>query len=90
LGLIQDIATDLNDLSRLEETLADLAFAAAPGAVAACKALVADVAGQRIDNALLHDTARKIAERRASEEGREGLAAFLEKRPPQWATRTPA
>jgi methylglutaconyl-CoA hydratase len=85
LGLVQELAVDLNDLSKREERLADLAFTAAPGAVEASKQLVADVAGQPIDAALLHETARRIAERRASSEGQEGLAAFLEKRTPSWA-----
>ena len=30
------------------------------------------------------ETARRIAERRASDEGQEGLRAFLERRPPNW------
>jgi methylglutaconyl-CoA hydratase len=85
LGLVQELAVDLNDLSKREERLADLAFTAAPGAVAASKQLVRDVAGQPIDDALLHETANRIAQRRASEEGREGIAAFLDKRTPNWA-----
>jgi methylglutaconyl-CoA hydratase len=85
IGLIQELAVDLNDLSKREERLADLAFTAAPGAVEASKDLVRDVAGQPIDNGLLQETAHRIAERRASAEGREGLAAFLAKRPPSWA-----
>jgi methylglutaconyl-CoA hydratase len=85
LGLVQELAVDLNDLAKREERLADLAFTAAPGAVEAAKQLVRDVAGQPIDNGLMHETAQRIAQRRASDEGREGLAAFLEKRPPSWA-----
>lgn len=85
LGLVQELAVDLNDLSKREERLADLAFTAAPGAVEAAKQLVRDVAGQPIDAGLMHETAQRIAGRRASEEGREGLAAFLEKRVPSWA-----
>ena len=85
LGLVQELAVDLNDLSKREERLADLAFTAAPRAVEASKQLVRDMVGQPIDTALLHETARRIAERRASDEGREGLAAFLEKRTPVWA-----
>jgi methylglutaconyl-CoA hydratase len=85
LGLVQELAVDLNDLSKREERLADLAFTAAPGAVEAAKQLVRDVAGQPIDNGLMHETAQRIAQRRASDEGREGLAAFLEKRTPNWA-----
>jgi methylglutaconyl-CoA hydratase len=40
--------------------------------------------GRVIDDHLLKETARRIAERRASPEGKEGLAAFLEKRKPEW------
>jgi methylglutaconyl-CoA hydratase len=85
LGLVQELAVDLNDLSKREERLADLAFTAAPGAVEDAKQLVRDIVGQPIDNALLHETAHRIAMRRASPEGREGLAGFLEKRTPNWA-----
>jgi methylglutaconyl-CoA hydratase len=40
--------------------------------------------GHIIDEDLMRETARRIAKRRASSEGREGLAAFLEKRKPEW------
>jgi methylglutaconyl-CoA hydratase len=55
-----------------------------PHAVRQAKALVRDVAGQTIDDALLADTAERIAHIRASEQGREGVASFLEKRKPNW------
>jgi methylglutaconyl-CoA hydratase len=42
------------------------------------------VNGHVIDEDLMAETARRIAKRRASLEGREGLAAFLEKRKPEW------
>ena len=72
------------DMTAMEEHLADLVFAAAPGAVADSKALVRDVSGVFIDKDLSHDTSKRIAARRASEEGKEGIAAFLDKRPPSW------
>lgn len=58
----------------------------APGAIADAKALVRDVAGQTISYSLRADTAERIAARRADAEGREGLAAFLEKRKPAWTS----
>jgi methylglutaconyl-CoA hydratase len=55
-----------------------------PAAVKACKRLVQDVASRPIDAALRDDTARRIADIRASAEGREGVSAFLGKREPGW------
>jgi methylglutaconyl-CoA hydratase len=55
-----------------------------PAAVKACKRLVQDVAGRAIDASLRDDTARRIADIRASTEGREGVQAFLNKREPTW------
>jgi methylglutaconyl-CoA hydratase len=57
-----------------------------PNAVREAKALVRDIAGLPIDDVLLADTAGRIAAIRASEEGREGVASFLEKRKPSWLT----
>ena len=48
------------------------------------KRLIRDVTGEPIDAPLLADTARRIAEVRVSPEGREGIAAFLEKRKAAW------
>ncbi len=84
IGLIQYEVETEADLEGRMEHLSALAFAAAPGAVADAKALVRAVSGHKIDDALAKDTARRIALRRASKEGREGLAAFLEKRKPEW------
>lgn len=55
-----------------------------PHAVQQAKVLVRDIAGQPIDQALIADTAARIAAIRASLEGREGVASFLEKRKPSW------
>jgi methylglutaconyl-CoA hydratase len=48
------------------------------------KTLVRDVAGRPVDDALLADTALRIANIRSSEQGREGVQSFLEKRKPYW------
>lgn len=56
----------------------------APQAQAASKALIRAVSHQPVTDELVEDTARRIAHARATEEAKEGLAAFLEKRPPSW------
>jgi methylglutaconyl-CoA hydratase len=55
-----------------------------PNAVRQAKVLVREVVGQTVNDALLADTAERIAQIRASEQGREGVASFLEKRKPSW------
>jgi len=59
-------------------------LAASPDAVSAAKRLVNDVAGQPLTDALVQDTVVRIADIRASEQGREGVRSFLEKRKPSW------
>ncbi len=71
----------------LDSTVDDIVaalLANGPAAVKACKALVQDVAGQPISHDLRAETARRIADIRSSEEGREGVQAFLAKRDPAW------
>jgi methylglutaconyl-CoA hydratase len=84
IGLVQYTVDDEAGLQAIMEHLSDLALAAAPGAVADAKSLVRFVSGHKIDDSLSRETARRIAHRRASAEGKEGLAAFLEKRKPEW------
>jgi methylglutaconyl-CoA hydratase len=82
LGLVHAVvpAADLD--AAVTEYLQELA-SSAPDAVCAAKRLVADV-GRRNASDVASLCADAIAARRASEEGREGIAAFLEKRPPRW------
>ncbi|MCI0652059.1 MAG: enoyl-CoA hydratase-related protein [Planctomycetes bacterium] len=56
----------------------------APEAVSAAKALIAEVICEPDRRRATELTARRIAERRVSAEGQEGMRAFLEKRPPSW------
>jgi methylglutaconyl-CoA hydratase len=55
-----------------------------PNAVKEAKRLVQDVAGMPLTDALIADTAERIADIRSSEEGKEGVRSFLEKRKPGW------
>jgi methylglutaconyl-CoA hydratase len=83
LGLVHEVvAADALD-AKVDE-LAAAITANGPAAVRACKQLVKDVAGREITPALRDDTARRIADIRASSEGREGVQSFLAKRKPGW------
>ena len=83
LGLVHEVAPAEALDARVADTVAAW-VANGPAAVRACKQLVKDVAGRPIDAALRDDTARRIADMRASAEGREGVQAFLQKRDPAW------
>ena len=61
-------------------------LAGGPQSHAKIKALIRDVAGRRPDDAVAAETAKRIAEIRGSAEGREGIAAFLEKRKASWCS----
>jgi methylglutaconyl-CoA hydratase len=83
IGLVHDIVP-LDELdARINELLGAL-LVAGPKAQAAAKALIGAVAHRPIDNAVVADTAQRIAAVRASTEGKEGIAAFLDKRAPAW------
>lgn len=83
IGFVHEVvAADALD-AKVEELLKAL-VGASPAAVRACKQLIADVAGRDIDAALIARTVEGIADMRASEEGREGVQAFLQKRKPSW------
>jgi methylglutaconyl-CoA hydratase len=83
MGFVHEVAPP-DELDEAVEDVVDLLVANGPAAVRACKQLVKDVAGRPIDEALRADTARRIADIRASAEGREGVHSFLQKRPPAW------
>lgn len=82
LGLVHEVVPEhMLDaaLARLLDRLAE----GGPQAQAAAKDLIAAVM-HRPPETVLDDTAARIAAIRASDEGREGIAAFLDKRPPAW------
>lgn len=66
------------------DELARAITAASPDAVRACKKLVQDVAERDINAQLIAATVEGIADIRASEQGREGVQSFLQKRKPGW------
>jgi methylglutaconyl-CoA hydratase len=82
-GLVHELC-EPEALDERVATLINTLVANGPAAVRACKQLVRDVAGQPLNEALRAETARRIADMRASPEGREGVQSFLNKRPPNW------
>jgi methylglutaconyl-CoA hydratase len=83
LGFVHELVSAEALDAKLAEIVAAV-VANGPAAVKACKQLVQDIAGRPIDTALRSETARRIADIRASVEGREGVQAFLAKRDPSW------
>lgn len=68
------------------DQLCDVLVANGPAAMRAAKDLIRLVARTRLDDGLVAETARRIADIRAGAEGREGIASFLEKRKPRWTS----
>ena len=83
IGLVSEVVADAAALDAARDAIAADILACGPIAVAESKKLVEDVAYRPIDD-VMEETARRIARARVSEEGQEGVRAFLEKRKPNW------
>lgn len=83
IGLAHEVTSvDAFD-AKVDEIIAAL-LAGGPRAQAAAKDLIRAVANKPVDDAVVEDTSRRIAGLRATPEAKEGLSAFLEKRPANW------
>jgi len=83
LGFVHELAT-ADTIDATVDAVVQALVANGPAAVQASKKLVQDFAGQPLTPELRADTARRIADIRASDEGRAGVQAFLNKRAPPW------
>jgi methylglutaconyl-CoA hydratase len=90
IGLVHHVVEGTDALDTRVASLVKEALAAAPGASALAKQLVRDLDVPNVTSseAVLEKTVELITERRASDEGREGLSAFLERRKPDWVPRS--
>lgn len=83
LGFVHELARP-ETIDATVDAIVQTLVANGPAAVKASKQLVRDLAGASLTPELRADTARRIADIRASDEGREGVQAFLHKRKPSW------
>lgn len=83
-GLLHELVDDVHELAGARDRLINQIMANAPGAMADSKDLIYTVANQPIDQNLVNVTANRIAARRKTDEAKEGISAFLEKRKASW------
>lgn len=83
IGIVHEVCA-LDALDATVQRFVDGFLAASPEALAACKRLIGAVVGAPIDAALIARTVEFIADARASEDGRLGVAAFLSRTKPRW------
>ena len=83
IGLLHRVASPEGLDAALDETLEHL-LACGPASQHEAKELIRAVSGSPIGAPLMADVAQRIARVRSSDEGKEGVTAFLEKRKPNW------
>src|SRR6202795_3163644 len=89
LGLVHELVGAHESLDDRIGEIVDAMLACSPGAQREAKELIRAVASRPVTSELAQDTAERIAKIRSSPEGREGVAAFLEKRRASWVPVVP-
>ena len=83
IGLVHEVAP-LDQLDAAVAALVNPLLSGGPLAQKAAKELIAAVQGQPLDERTLEETAQRIARQRRTDEARDGVSAFLDKRAPAW------
>jgi methylglutaconyl-CoA hydratase len=86
IGLLSILVPSSELDSKIDSLTREL-IAGGPEAHGKIKQLIRSIAGRPLDDALVAQTAKSIAEVRVSPEGREGISSFLEKRRPSWCSK---
>ena len=86
IGLVHKVVENKEALAAESELLVDEILRNGPGAVRAAKDLVNAVTKGRDAESVLETVAQRIADRRGTDEAKEGMAAFLDKRKPSWVS----
>jgi methylglutaconyl-CoA hydratase len=84
IGLVHEVA-DAEAIDICVKAQLDMVLQGGPLAQSQAKRLIRDIAGQAVNESIAEETAQRIARIRGGKEAREGLSAFLEKRPPKWS-----
>ncbi len=84
VGLLHEVVATA-DLDAAVRRTTDMLLQGGPHAQAVVKDLLREVDGEALSPALVDEMARTLADMRASSDGHEGMAAFLERRKPRWA-----
>ena len=83
IGFVHEVVP-ADQLDATVSTWVQALLAASPNAIKECKKLVQYVADRDITRLLIDHTVKAIADIRASDEGKEGVQSFLNKRKPNW------
>ncbi|HEC00189.1 MAG TPA: gamma-carboxygeranoyl-CoA hydratase [Sphingomonadales bacterium] len=84
MGLVHELTTTKDEMDAQLHVMLDHVRANGPLAMREAKRLILDYGGRAITPDIMEDSAERIAAIRARAEAKEGLAAFLEKRKPDW------
>lgn len=90
LGLVHDLGSSHEEMDKKIATIIEAILACGPVAQREAKELIRAVAQRPVTSEVIQDTAERIARVRSSPEGREGVAAFLEKRRASWVPPDPS
>jgi methylglutaconyl-CoA hydratase len=88
VGLVQEMVPDESQLDEAIGEAIESLLRNGAGAMSACKTFLRAIRGRRIDEAMMEETAQSATAAQSSEEGRQGMLAFVEKRKPGWFQRT--
>lgn len=83
IGLVNEVTAD-DGLDAGVAALVEALIAGAPRAQQAAKDLIQAINGRSIDDTVMEETAQRIARQRVTDEGKDGIVSFLEKRRPAW------
>ena len=84
IGLLHEVCQSENAWQKALNGTLNLIMSNAPNAIADAKSQIFDLSHKAITPDVVQQTSEAIAKRRATDEAKEGVSAFLEKRPPNW------